>query len=99
VNRQGAGEVFSGSRIGQGGARMRWPAGAAHGKKKNTNTTNTTNKPGRAAAGLDGFVASAAVMRLASRRAMAVMLRYMWTKARLRACQESELVASLICAL
>ena len=52
-------------------------------------------------AGFDGFdirksSSPHSRMRLAQRRAMTVMLSYMWRKARLRACQAKELFASPI---
>ena len=69
MDRQGAGDVFSGAAGGQGGARIRWPAGVTKNdgaKIKNGDDDNT----GQPASGMAaGFTAITAFMRLAQRRA------------------------------
>jgi hypothetical protein len=97
MDRQGAGEVFFGFAMSQGGARMRWPAGVAGAAGGNSGKTARRQGDGatrgRPATPEDCF-ASACRMRCAQRRATGVMLSYMWRKARLRAHQAKEFLAS-----
>ena len=70
MDRRGAGDVFSGAAGGQGGARMRWPAGVTKNvdaKIKNGDDDNNTGQPASGMAA--GFTAITAFMRLAQRRA------------------------------
>jgi hypothetical protein len=92
MDRQGAGEVFSGLQGGQGGARMRWPAGTAAGAwAKTKNGDNNNGARARSALGKTaGFTAIVALIRLAQRRARAVMLSYIRSMARPRAAHAKE---------
>jgi hypothetical protein len=74
---------------------MRWPAGAAFEKKKNSNI-NTNTRRGGAPAAMDGLAAIAALMRPAQRRARMFMFAYMPRKVRPRAVQAREFCASLM---
>ena len=96
MDRQGAGEVFFGFAMSQGGARMRWPAGAAGAGRGTSGKTARRRGDGATRdcpARPEGVFASACRMRCAQRRAMRVMLSYMWRKARLRAHQAREFFA------
>jgi len=93
MDRQGAGEVLSGLQGRQGGARMRWPAGTAAGARAKTKNGDDNNNGARArgASGkADGFTAIVALIRLAQRRAMTVMLSYIRSMARPRAVHAKE---------